>query len=42
MTDGPDNREDQKLAQLYDAAESVEEYASGYLANMAKVLDFCN
>jgi len=31
-------RKDQKLAQLFDSAGSLEEYATGYLANMTKVL----
>ncbi len=31
-------RKDQKLAQLYDSASSLEEYAKGYIARMAEVL----
>ncbi len=31
-------RRDQKLAQLYDSSNSIEDYATGYLANMTKVL----
>lgn len=34
-----DARRDQKLAQLYDTSSSSEEYASGYLANMARALE---
>ena len=31
-------RKDQKLAQLFDAAGSLEEYATGYIANMTQAL----
>ena len=31
-------RKDQKLAQLYDSAASLEEYATGYIANMTNAL----